>query len=42
MIYNTRIGRNNTTESQKEKRLVLMLIFSAISQKSRAQIRCDH
>ena len=31
MIYNTRNGSNDTTESQKEKRPVLMLIFSTIT-----------
>ena len=34
MIYNNRNRSNDTTESQKEKRL-LMLIFSTVSQKSR-------
>ena len=33
MIYNTRNRSNNTTESQKEKRPDLMLIFSTVSQK---------
>ena len=35
MIYNTRNRSNDATESQKEKRPVLMLIFSTVSQKSR-------
>ena len=35
MIYNTRNKNNDTTESQKEKRPALMLIFSTVSQKSR-------
>ena len=34
MIYNTRNRSNDTTESQKEKRPVFMLIFSTVSQKS--------
>ena len=34
MSYNTRKLSNDTTESQKEKRSVLMLIFSTVSQKS--------
>ena len=34
MIYNTRNQSNNTTESQKEKRPVLMLLFSTV--------RCGH
>ena len=34
MIYNTRNRSNGTAESQKEKRLVLMLIFSTASQKA--------
>ena len=48
MIYNTKYRSNDTTESQKEKRAVLMLIFGKVSQKSRAikvhilGIRCDH
>ena len=32
MIYNTRNQNSDTTESQKEKRSVLMLIFSTVSQ----------
>ena len=35
MTYNTRNQINNTTESQKEKKPVLMLIFSTVSQNSR-------
>ena len=35
MIYNNRNRSNDTTESQKEKRPVLMLIFSTVSLKSR-------
>ena len=35
MIYNTGNRRNDTTESQKEKKPVLMLIFTTVSQKSR-------
>ena len=35
MIYNTRNRSNDKTESQKEKRPVLMLIFSTVSQKLR-------
>ena len=42
MIYNARNRSNDTTESQKEKRPDLMLIFSKVSQKSRDQIRCSH
>ena len=34
MSYNTRKWSNDTKESQKEKRPVLMLIFSTVSQKS--------
>ena len=33
MIYNTRNWSNDTTESQKEKKTVLMLIFSTVSKK---------
>ena len=32
MIYNTRNQNSDTTESQKEKRSVLTLIFSTVSQ----------
>ena len=48
MIYNTRNWRNDTTESQKEKKAILMLIFSTVSQKSRIikvyilGTRCSH
>ena len=35
MIYNTRNWSNDTTESQKEKRPILMLILSIVKQKSR-------
>ena len=48
MIYNTKNRSNNTTVSQKEKRPVLMLMFSTISQKSWiikgyiVRIRCGH
>ena len=34
MIYNTRNPSNDTTESQKEKRPVLMFIFNTVSQTS--------
>ena len=34
MIYNTRNWSNDVTESHKEKRPVLMFIFSTVSQKS--------
>ena len=34
MIYNTRNRSNDTTEGQREKTLVFMLIFSTVSQKS--------
>ena len=34
MIYNTKNQSNERTESQKEKKRVLMLIFSTVSQKS--------
>ena len=34
MIYNTRNWSNDTSESQKRKRPVLMLIFSTVSEKS--------
>ena len=42
MIYNTRNRNNDTTESQKEKRSVLMLIFSTVNQTSRDYIRGGH
>ena len=35
MIYNAKNRSNNTTESQKEKKTVLMLILSTVSQISR-------
>ena len=35
MIYNTKNQINDTTESKKEKKPALMLIFSTVSQKSR-------
>ena len=35
MIYNSRNLSNDTTESQKEKKAVLMLIFVRSRQKSR-------
>ena len=35
MIHDTRNRSKDTTESQKEKKPVLMLIFSKVSQKSR-------
>ena len=34
MIYNTRNRSNDTTETLKEKKPDLMLIFSLVSQKS--------
>ena len=34
MVYNTRNRRNDATESQKEKKTCLMLIFGTVSQKS--------
>ena len=48
MIYNNRNQSNNITESQKEKRPVLRLTFSTVSQKSWIikvyviGIRCGH
>ena len=39
MTYNT---SNDITENEKEKRPVLMLIFSTVSRKSRDLIRCGH
>ena len=35
MTYNTKNQSNDTTESRKKKRPVLMLILSTVSQKSR-------
>ena len=34
MICNTRDQSNDTTENQKERRPVIMLIFGTVSQKS--------
>ena len=39
MIYNTRNRSSDITEIKKEKRPVLMLIFSTVSQKSPGVIR---
>ena len=35
ILYNTRNRSNNKTEHRQEKKPVLMLIFSTVSQKSR-------
>ena len=45
MIYNTKNRFNNTTESQKEKKSVLTLIFSTVNKmwslKSLAMLKCE-
>ena len=43
MIYNVRNRSNDETESQKEKRPVLMLILvQSVKKESRNYLRCDH